>query len=126
MTESFNYIAVIIIMMLGLWAMIGKKNIIKKLIGMAIFQTGLILFYISMGAKMGSTIPIIDHHHVYDPIYAADYANPLTQILMLTAIVVGVATLGLGLTTFSPFFIIIGFQRNRSGFFSVAILIVIL
>ena len=51
MIESFNYIAVIIIMMLGLWAMIGKKNIIKKLIGMAIFQTGLILFYISMGAK---------------------------------------------------------------------------
>ena len=98
MTESFNYIAVIIIMMLGLWAMIGKKNIIKKLIGMAIFQTGLILFYISMGAKMGSTIPIIDHHHLYDPIHAADYANPLTQILMLTAIVVGVATLGLGLT----------------------------
>mgnify|MGYP001229028591 CR=1 FL=1 len=97
MTESFNYIAVIIIMMLGLWAMIGKKNIIKKLIGMAIFQTGLILFYISMGAKKGSTIPIIDHHHVYDPILASQYANPLTQILMLTAIVVGVATLGLGL-----------------------------
>tara|TARA_A100001015_G_scaffold282676_1_gene347220 strand:+ start:176 stop:550 length:375 start_codon:yes stop_codon:yes gene_type:complete len=98
MIESFNYIAVIIIMMLGLWAMIGKKNIIKKLIGMAIFQTGLILFYISMGAKKGSTIPIIDHHHVYDPILASQYANPLTQILMLTAIVVGVATLGLGLT----------------------------
>ena len=50
-----------------------------------------------MGAKKGSTIPIIDHHHLQDPIVAAHYANPLTQILMLTAIVVGVATLGLGL-----------------------------
>ena len=95
---TFNFIVVIIIMMLGLWAMIAKKNIIKKLIGMAIFQTGLILFYISMGAKLGSTIPIIDHHHVHDHIVFTDYANPLTQILMLTAIVVGVATLGLGLT----------------------------
>ena len=95
---TFNFIVVIIVMMLGLWAMIAKKNIIKKLIGMAIFQTGLILFYISMGAKLGSTIPIIDYHDVYDHIVFTDYANPLTQILMLTAIVVGVATLGLGLT----------------------------
>ncbi len=93
-----NYIAAIILMMLGLWAMLAKKNIIKKLIGMAIFQTGIILFYISIGAKTGSTIPILDHHHLHDPIIVANYANPLTQILMLTAIVVGVATLGLGLT----------------------------
>lgn len=96
--ESFSFIAVVIIVMLGLWAMIAKKNIIKKLIGMAIFQTGIILFYIAMGAKKGSTIPILDHHHVHDPVVAAQYANPLTHILMLTAIVVGVATLGLGLT----------------------------
>ena len=85
-------------MMLGLWAMLAKKNIIKKLIGMAIFQTGIILFYISMGAKMGSTIPILDYSKINKSIVASDYANPLTQILMLTAIVVGVATLGLGLT----------------------------
>ena len=92
-----NYAVAIFLMMLGLWAMLAKKNIIKKLIGMAIFQTGIILFYISMGAKLNSTIPILDHHHVHDPIIVAQYANPLTQILMLTAIVVGVATLGLGL-----------------------------
>ena len=92
-----NYAVAIFLMMLGLWAMLAKKNIIKKLIGMAIFQTGIILFYISMGAKLNSTIPILDHHHVHDPIIASQYANPLTQILMLTAIVVGVATLGLGL-----------------------------
>ena len=98
--EKINYIVVIILVMLGLWAMIAKKNIIKKLIGMCIFQTGIILFYISMGAKTGSTIPIVDHHahHHAHHIVASNYANPLTQILMLTAIVVGVATLGLGLT----------------------------
>lgn len=98
MIESFNYIAVIVLMMLGLWAMIAKKNIIKKLIGMAIFQTGIILFYISMGAKMGSTISILEYGAGYKAIDPTQYANPLTQILMLTAIVVGVATLGLGLT----------------------------
>ena len=71
----FNYIVVIIILMLGLWAMIAKKNIIKKLIGMAIFQTGIILFYISMGAKKGSTIPILDHHHLHDPIIAETFGT---------------------------------------------------
>ena len=96
--ETFNYIVIIVIMMLGLWAMIAKKNLIKKLIGMGIFQTGIILFYISMGAKSGSTIPILDHHAGEHAIKATQYANPLTQILMLTAIVVGVATLALGLT----------------------------
>ena len=94
----FNYLAMIILMMLGLWAMIAKKNLIKKLIGMAIFQTGIILFYIAMGAKIGSTIPILKYKDKYGQILMDHYANPLTQILMLTAIVVGVATLGLGLT----------------------------
>lgn len=93
-----NYIAAIILMMMGLWAMLAKKNIIKKLIGMAIFQTGIILFYISIGAKSGSTIPILNYESLYNSVVVSQYANPLTQILMLTAIVVGVATLGLGLT----------------------------
>lgn len=92
----FSYIVAIILMMMGLWALLVKKNLIKKLMGMAIFQTGIILFYIAMGAKTGSTIPILTD--AYKPIVASDYANPLTQILMLTAIVVGVATLALGLT----------------------------
>ena len=118
---KFNYVMVIILMMIGLWGMIAKKNLIKKCIAMAIFQTGIILFYISMGAKRFSTIPIIQSYtdgqsegvsgasavvdvahtvgHVAGPVVdATQYANPLTQILMLTAIVVGVATLGLALT----------------------------
>ena len=97
---NYNYVVVVLLMMMGLWAMIAKKNLVKKCIGMAIFQTGIILFYISMGAKKGATIPIIEHGHdaVHHAIHAADYANPLTQILMLTAIVVGVGTLGVALT----------------------------
>ena len=99
--SHFNYIIVVLIICMGLWAMISKKNLIKKCIGMAIFQTGIILFFISMGAKAGSTIPILVYHHgekVKKAIDAAQYANPLTQILMLTAIVVGVATLGVALS----------------------------
>ena len=100
---NYNYIVVVILVMMGLWAMLAKKNLIKKCIGMGIFQTGIILFYISMGAKKGSTIPILEHGHgghdaAHHAINAAHYANPLTQILMLTAIVVGVATLGVALT----------------------------
>lgn len=98
--DYYNYIIVVLVMMLGLWGMIAKKNLIQKCIAMAIFQTGIILFYISMGAKKGSSIPIIDHSHgaAHHAVTAAEYANPLTQILMLTAIVVGVATLGVALS----------------------------
>ena len=95
--ETSNYIAAIILLMIGLWAMIAKRNLIKKIIGMTIMQTAIILFYISMGAKNKATIPILDHHDSHHVIQAIDYANPLTQILMLTAIVVGVATLGVAL-----------------------------
>jgi len=101
--QNYSYVIVVLLMMMGLWAMIAKKNMVKKCIGMAIFQTGIILFYISMGAKKGASIPIIDYashgygktQHIID---ATQYANPLTQILMLTAIVVGVGTLGVALT----------------------------
>ena len=102
---NYNYYIVIVLMMLGLWAMISKRNLVKKCIGMAIFQTGIILFYISMGAKKGSSIPILEHGHhdghtevAHHAVDAALYANPLTQILMLTAIVVGVGTLGVALS----------------------------
>lgn len=99
----YNYIVVVILMSIGLWGAISKRNLIKKCIGLSIFQTSIILFYISMGAKADSTIPIIKYEYAKKgsdmiAVYAADYANPLTQILMLTAIVVGVATIGLALT----------------------------
>ena len=95
----FNYWIYIILMMIGLYAMVAKNNLIKKLIGMCIFQTAIILFWVSIGVKEGSSIPILteeDKHHP-EHIDPADYANPLPHVLMLTAIVVGVSTLGLAL-----------------------------
>lgn len=91
--------AYIALMMLGFYGMIAKDNIIKKIIGLSIFQTAIILFFISSGAKKGATIPIIEHGHGagHQAINAADYVNPLPHVLMLTAIVVSVATLGLAL-----------------------------
>ena len=144
--SKFNYWIYVLLMMLGLWGMIAKNNLIKKLIGMSIFQTAIILFYVSVAVKSEeSTIPILPHHghdysfkaaaahakhadhdhddhhgHEKDPHHKEEkhgahgasghggvahpkipkpdnFANPLPHVLMLTAIVVGVATLGLAL-----------------------------
>lgn len=118
--ERLNYIIYVILLLIGLHGMIAKNNLIKKLIGMSIFQTAIILFYVSVGVKEGATIPIYlpehDPHgsHVtnleenstseeshgpvaLDADLVKGYANPLPHVLMLTAIVVGVATLGLAL-----------------------------
>jgi multicomponent Na+:H+ antiporter subunit C len=96
---KYNYWGVIVLLLVGLYAMVVKKNLIKKIIGMNIFQTAIILFYVSVGAKKGATIPIIMHgsgdsSHL---LHSVDYINPLPHVLMLTAIVVSVATLGVAL-----------------------------
>ncbi len=95
---KYNYWIYILLMMIGFYAMIVKNNLIKKVIGMNIFQAAIILFYVSIGAKRNATIPIIEHvqgHHVtIDPTH---YINPLPHVLMLTAIVVSVSTLGVAL-----------------------------
>ena len=96
---KYNYWLYIVLMMIGLYAMIAKNNLVKKLIGMNIFQTAIILFFISIGSKRGATIPIIEHGHDGDLhlARALDYINPLPHVLMLTAIVVSVSTLGVAL-----------------------------
>ena len=104
---KFNYWIYVILMMIGLYAMITKNNLIKKLIGMAVFQTAIILFYVSIGVKEESGIPILSHgqHHAIvdegrpsgEVITKEKFANPLPHVLMLNAIVVGVSTLGLAL-----------------------------
>lgn len=97
---NYNYWIYAVIMMIGLYAMLAKNNLIKKIIGMGVFQTGIIIFYVSIGAKRGGTIPIIEHGHgaeVHEAIKALDYVNPLPHVLMLTAIVVSVGTLGVAL-----------------------------
>ncbi|MBT8351492.1 MAG: cation:proton antiporter subunit C [Deltaproteobacteria bacterium] len=97
---KYNYWIYIILMMIGFYAMIGKKNLVKKIIGMNIFQTAIILFYVSTAYKKGgATLPIIEHAngHGDHAIQASAYLNPLPHVLMLTAIVVMVATLGVAL-----------------------------
>ena len=97
--SKYNYWIYIVLMMIGFYAMIGKRNLVKKIIGINIFQTAIILFFISTAAKRGGTLPIVEH--VYDhgihQIQAASYVNPLPHVLMLTAIVVMVSTLGVAL-----------------------------
>ena len=109
--ERLNYLIYVVLLLIGLHAMIAKNNFIKKLIGMSIFQTAIILFYVSIGVKGGATIPIYLPEHDPHGAHAhsvggpealtaeqvTSYANPLPHVLMLTAIVVGVATLGLAL-----------------------------
>ena len=89
--DSWNYIIVIILMMTGLFVVISRTNLIKKLIGLSIFQTSVFLFYISLGKVAGGTAPILDGNP------GTLYSNPLPHVLILTAIVVGVATTALGL-----------------------------
>ncbi|MFP3983283.1 MAG: cation:proton antiporter subunit C [Desulfurivibrionaceae bacterium] len=96
--NNYNYWIYTVLMMIGLYAMLAKNNLIKKIIGMSIFQTAIIVFYVSIGAKENATIPIIEHGHGHaEAISALHYANPLPHVLMLTAIVVSVGTLGVAL-----------------------------
>ena len=95
-----NGIIYVVLMMIGFYAMTGKANLVKKLVGMNIFQWSIILFVVSLGAKRDATIPIVQGEHGHEGdllLHAVDYANPLPHVLMLTAIVVGVATTGVAL-----------------------------
>jgi len=93
---KFNYWIYIVLMMIGFYAMIAKKNLVKKVVGMNIFQTAIILFFISTASKKGgATIPIIKQGDA--AVNALQYLNPLPHVLMLTAIVVMVSTFGVAL-----------------------------
>lgn len=91
MTASWNYLVVILLMMGGLFIVISQNNMVKKLVGLAIFQTSVFLFYITVGKVAGGTAPILVSYGI------TAYSNPLPHVLILTAIVVGVATTALGL-----------------------------
>ena len=90
----YAYWCVLILLIIGLWGMLTKRNLIKKLIGMSIFQSSIILFFVVGAYKWGATVPVADPVPVEQ---AAAYINPLPHTLMLTAIVVGVATQGVAL-----------------------------
>jgi len=106
----FNYVAVVVMMMIGLFIVFASGNLIKRMIGLAVFQTSTGLFYISLGKVSGGTAPIMVDAQSADgqalaaalnPQYVAQYgvdgvvySNPLPHVLILTAIVVGVASAG--------------------------------
>jgi multicomponent Na+:H+ antiporter subunit C len=96
----FNYWAVIVLMMVGFYTLIARGHLVKKLVGLNIFQTAVIMMYISFGRIFGGTAPIFvesagEHGEGASEVI---YSNPIPHVLMLTAIVVGVATLALGLS----------------------------
>jgi len=81
--------------MTGLYIVVAKGNLVKKIVGLNIFQTSVFMLYISMGKVIGGTAPIFPVDMNIDP--ATVYTNPLPHVLILTAIVVGIATTSLGL-----------------------------
>jgi multicomponent Na+:H+ antiporter subunit C len=113
------YFATIVLMMIGLYIVIARENLVKKMMGLNVFQVSVIMFYVAMGNVEGGTAPILIERDgpaavaaVGEPIAAEPdvaagalqpapgvvYSNPLPHVLMLTAIVVGVATTALGLS----------------------------
>lgn len=88
--DLYNYWVVIALMMVGFYSVIVRGNLVKKLVGLNIFQTSVFIFYISVGKVAGGTAPILKDGVTL-------YSNPLPHVLILTAIVVGIATLALAL-----------------------------
>jgi multicomponent Na+:H+ antiporter subunit C len=86
----FSSWVTVALMVIGLYVVLARGNLIKKLVGLGIFQTSVYLLYIGPGKILGGTAPIISDDFTV-------YSNPLPHVLILTAIVVGVATLALGL-----------------------------
>jgi multicomponent Na+:H+ antiporter subunit C len=86
----YNYWIVIFLMMTGFYVVIAHGNLVKKIVGLNIFQVSVFILYISMGKVQGGSAPILDAG-------ITSYSNPLPHVLILTAIVVGVATTALGL-----------------------------
>jgi len=88
--SHFSYFVTVFLLVAGLFIVIARGNLIKKLVGLGIFQTSVYLLYIAPGKLIGGTAPIVGTAYTV-------YSNPLPHVLILTAIVVGVATLALGL-----------------------------
>jgi multicomponent Na+:H+ antiporter subunit C len=86
----YNYWVVVILMMAGFYIVIAQNNLIKKIVGLNIFQTSVFIFYISLAKLEGGTAPVYLEG-------VTEYSNPLPHVLILTAIVVGVALTAMGL-----------------------------
>jgi multicomponent Na+:H+ antiporter subunit C len=87
----YNYWMVVVLLMTGLYVLMSKQNLVKKIIGLNVFQAGVILFYVTLGKVEGGTAPVLTGNA------EEVYSNPVPHVLMLTAIVVGIATTALAL-----------------------------
>ena len=92
--SRYVYFMIIILLVIGIYGMLCKRNLIKKLIGMNIFQTAIFLFFIEGSTKLGATVPVITPQLGTDPV---KYVNPLPHVLILTGIVVALSLTGVGL-----------------------------
>ncbi len=90
----YVYLMIVILLVIGLYGTLAKHNLVKKLIGMTVFQTAIFLFFIGGSTKMGATVPIIDPQLGTEPL---NYVNPLPHVLILTGIVVAISILGVAL-----------------------------
>jgi multicomponent Na+:H+ antiporter subunit C len=90
-----NYIAFVLLFLWGIYIMVTRYNLVKKLIGMYLMQTSVIFFLVTLSAKRDATVPVL--LSTTEVIQSELYTNPLPHVLTLTAIVVGVATLGVSL-----------------------------
>lgn len=92
----YAYWFTMILMVIGLYGMMFKKNLIKKVVSLAVFQSAIILFFVAVASKWDATVPVESDFFPVEQV--SNYLNPLPHTLMLTAIVVGVATLGVAFT----------------------------
>lgn len=92
--SRYVYFLTVVLLAIGLYGMLGKRNLLKKLIGMNIFQTAIFLFFIEGATKTGGSVPVIDEMLGTE---AAKYVNPLPHVLILTGIVVGLSLTGVAL-----------------------------
>jgi multicomponent Na+:H+ antiporter subunit C len=92
--SRYVYFMIVILLAIGLYGMLGKRNLLKKLIGMNIFQTAIFLFFIEGATKLGGSVPVIDEILGME---AARYVNPLPHVLILTGIVVAISLTGVAL-----------------------------
>ncbi|MCG8460402.1 MAG: cation:proton antiporter subunit C, partial [Holophagales bacterium] len=89
----YNYWMVVVLMVMGLYVLMAERNLVKKVIGLNIFQVSVIMFYITLAKVRGGTAPVVPEGSTGEMLYS----NPLPHVLMLTAIVVGIATIAVAL-----------------------------
>jgi multicomponent Na+:H+ antiporter subunit C len=95
LADRYIYLFVVALLSLGLFALLTERHLVKKLVGLVLFQTAVFIFFIEGSVKDGGDVPVIDPELGSDPEL---YVNPLPHLLILTALVVGVAVIGVALS----------------------------